>query len=1038
MSVLRDHYYKLASELPKERIEAATALLSDLAKVDKSEEWDYALNRLIKGLSTSRQSARFGFSMALTELIRELILKDTYDLTISSFLTKVVDASRTASSMKGKEIRSTLFGRLFGFQALVNCQLLLDSKVTSEEAISAFVKEMVQLSSSKSWLREPAMFTLCQFFDEYLKSAMASDELTVSFLQIISDEGLTFTTEGLAFLLTIPSSSRGTLCSQVSSLSYWKHGDPFAKGNMPLLAKVLKDVEVVQGDEAEDDNKNSNAKDTKKKGTWSPRLPFVWDLILKHFADAESEDDSIEEILEGSKKRKKSASQKAKKKAKTEAFESIQFKEFWTVAVDQTLFADKASSERKFWGFELFNKFLVSLPSTKIEFIFTPNFVRCLINQAAQNNRNLHKISTKLLNSIIETCHADFSKIIPCLTTLTSDELGVGWKFDSSTKSKVTDALVGSLSYLEKTESISDLQLESFIVEMKNFLITSFEEKLQSQTTSDATANNSRGSNDNHLKWVLDKLIVFFRSLKRFKVDITVHLETVFKFLVRITFLKTKNGQNSSEYIYKQALERLNAFLSEFIAVQRKGHSWSFYCVKQLEKLEKKSDFDLVLELSDELDEVKTKGLEVLDSIKHAMKRQDSTQSQYYSFELLFSMVLLQLYAGETEAVNVLDDLNALYKDAFLKEDSETDPAVVLTEILLSFVSKKSSLLKRLSNIVWESYLCSQNSDGQLNVNDSCFKLLFDILQTKENEEGQKQLFEGEEEFEEEAEEDSDSASDSEEEEEGAAGKKSTAEKSDDGKLVEQVEQETTIKLANALGISAEYNGEVKYDEIDSFGEDDDDYESESMDDEQMMAIDGELSRIFLERRSALSANSTSKKNAEKAQAKENIILFKNRVLDLMETFSKKQTNSIYNLSFIKPLIQLINLTTDKNLGVKAHKLLKTRISKMRVNPAEIARIYPTDEDKSDFISNQLDFIRWLHLQAGKYSSSHAHGAACVQSCIIVSKCVLVVDKAAMPKIITIYGETLTQWASEPKNRIQATMFFDFINWINAKRSNSA
>ncbi|KAM9912575.1 hypothetical protein OXX80_014298, partial [Metschnikowia pulcherrima] len=82
MSVSRDHYYTLASEVPQERLEAATKLLSELSEVNKTEEWDYALNRLIKGLTTSRQSARFGFSMALTEVVRELVTKQDYELSV--------------------------------------------------------------------------------------------------------------------------------------------------------------------------------------------------------------------------------------------------------------------------------------------------------------------------------------------------------------------------------------------------------------------------------------------------------------------------------------------------------------------------------------------------------------------------------------------------------------------------------------------------------------------------------------------------------------------------------------------------------------------------------------------------------------------------------------------------------------------------------------------------------------------------------------------------------------------------------------------
>lgn len=1051
MSVLKDHYYKLSSELPKERIEAATALLSELGSVDKKEEWDYALNRLIKGLSTSRQTARFGFSMALTELVRELVLKEDYDLSLSSFLDKVVDATQVSSAMKGKELRSVLFGRLFGFQALVNSGLLLES-TSSQEDIQKFVSLLVLLSGAKSWLRESAMFTLCQFLGTYLSSDLYDEATLVGFLQAISDEELNFTTEGLAVYLVIPQPLRSTAAQQVTGSSLWKNGDPLSSGNLQTLAKVLKDVDVVAEDSSEDaESRPQKNKNSKQKGTWSPRIPFVWEFLVKHFAAEISEGD-FEEVLESSgKKRKKSGSQKSKKKAKMEQSTSISLKEFWKVVVDETMFAEKASPERKYWGFEVFNQFLAALPASSVSDLFTQNLMRCLINQSAQTGRLLNKISTKTINTIIEVPQKDLSKVVPVLSRIIDDANGGTWNFDPITKSKAVDALIGVLGYIEDVELVSSQQVDTLVSDIKDVLIAKFEKALADQDETESTGEIiHKKSKDNILKWVLDKLLVLMRSTKRFKADKSKPLETVFKFLIQHALFKKTKGNVVSNNILKQVQDRLNSFLSEAIASKRKGHSWSLYCVKQIKSFEADPEFVLLLELDDSLAAVRDEGFEMLSTIKEAMKHDNGKTEQQYCFELLFSMVLLQLYMGEAETVDVLEELKACYLETFSGEEGEIDTSTILTEIILSFVSRKSASLKKLSTIVWESLMCTKDQDGKLIVNEACFKLLFSVLNTKENEEGQKALFEGEDEFgsvedgDEDEENEENSDEEQKEDKEDKEGDDADTEESDGGEdsdnesddLTSNIDKNTNIKLAKALGIPTESSGEVKYDELDSFGEDDDDYESESMDDEQMMAIDGELSRIFVERRNALSANNTNKKKAELMEAKENILLFKSRILDLLDSFSKEQPNSIYNLSFIKPIVSLMNMTTDKNLGTKAHKILKTRISKAKITQEELNEHYPTEEDKARFKSTYLDVLDWLQTQAGKYSSNHAHALACGQSCIIISKALTTLDNKLLETIINTYCKTLCIWATEPKNRIQASMFFDFINWLNAKRLN--
>jgi DNA polymerase phi len=67
-------YEQLASNEEEKRIKAAEELVRKVVDggktgyTEKSVDSKYALNRLVKGLSSGRESARLGFSIALTEV----------------------------------------------------------------------------------------------------------------------------------------------------------------------------------------------------------------------------------------------------------------------------------------------------------------------------------------------------------------------------------------------------------------------------------------------------------------------------------------------------------------------------------------------------------------------------------------------------------------------------------------------------------------------------------------------------------------------------------------------------------------------------------------------------------------------------------------------------------------------------------------------------------------------------------------------------------------------------------------------------------
>lgn len=993
--VKRDHFSKLASDNAKERVQAANALMQELIEEDSAQEWDYTYNRLIKGLTSTRQTAKLGFGMLLTEIVLEM--RKRGDLNLEKYLDKLIEVTTIKGGMKGKEERALLFGRLFGLNVVIKVGWL---KEASEAEWLHFIGVLTDLLDTKPWIREATASSLI----DAIKSAneKIANTIHLQVLQKVNDLGLNLSTEGLAIYLAIDRVTRSKLASEiVKPKTNWKNGDPLHKGNLPVLAKVLKDVEIV----------DENSEDRKQKSNWTPNLPFVWNILIDDFVHC---NDKVQEPPQ--KKQKKSNS------SKTED-DIIGLKVFYKVVVDESLFSEKSSHERKYWGFEIFMNFLAKLDHD-LDVLFTPNFMRCLINQSSHKSRTLHNIVVKVLSAISDKGSHSNDTAPVLLSCLLDESRGGCWNFDLITKSRTIDGILSALN-------IGNIPV----------IVAKFTEMLKSQSTTDGF----KYSNDNVLKWCLDKLV----HLVKFNKEDNI-VKQIIGLLIKCAFFESDASPN----IRKMAQEKLNAVLSEVLSRSgESGITWPRYCVEQIALLEKTSK--CLVEFDEELGKVRDETSAILRSVSTSSKGDFDNV-----FGLLFSMCFIQLYMGDEEIVQITQELISLYQKEVDKTEDNVDTALVMTEVLLSFITRKSTLLKKLSMIVWDHFLCGTDEEGQLRINDECFELLFDVLKTKENKEGQKQLFENDDEMvvdgeDEEGDEDDDEDGDNDSEdgnndsEDGDNDLDDGDNDSEDGdndsdddsnnetanNTMTDLDKETNLKLAKALGIPTAESGEVKFDELSDLDSSNDEYESDSMDDEQMMAMDDQLSKIFKERQDILnSVSSGNKRKTEVHEARENMIFFKNRVLDLLESFTKHHPNAEYNLKFIGPVVTLINLTMDKSLGVKAHKFLKTRISKTKVYSAT----GPTSiQDVPEFTQWCKQLIEKLQDQAATTkSSNHAVIASYNQSCIILAKNLIGVDSSQLEPIIDIYTNALKKWALNKNNKLQVSLFFDFINWLNDKRHN--
>ena len=110
-------------------------------------------------------------------------------------------------------------------------------------------------------------------------------------------------------------------------------------------------------------------------------------------------------------------------------------------------------------------------------------------------------------------------------------------------------------------------------------------------------------------------------------------------------------------------------------------------------------------------------------------------------FMLLYSLTLLQVYNGEGDAVMMLDDLDASYKafEASRKSSSRkqkystSDGQDAFVEIVLSFSGNTRTLFRRIGEEAFSIFASEISANG--------LQSLLEILDTEENLEGQKELF---------------------------------------------------------------------------------------------------------------------------------------------------------------------------------------------------------------------------------------------------------------------------------------------------------
>jgi DNA polymerase phi len=224
-------------------------------------------------------------------------------------------------------------------------------------------------------------------------------------------------------------------------------------------------------------------------------------------------------------------------------------------------------------------------------------------------------------------------------------------------------------------------------------------------------------------------------------------------------------------------------------------------------------------------------------------------------------------------------------------------------------------------------------------------------------------------------------------------------EPSDGGSEDEDEQAEFNAKLAEALGT---HRGDLPSD-ADSDAD---------MDDDEMEAIDEQLAKVFRAR------NQAAVKKKDKKDAKETMINFKNRVLDLLEIYVKKCHSSILALELIIPLLEIMRKSKVKQISARVNTVLReyTRLCK---GPS-----IPAVESESAI----WGLLKAVHQEA-THSGPPAHASSCSQTSLVLVKILVAHDKGTVSGIVDIYSASRKQQLLSTKCHIQPSFFSDWNNW---------
>lgn len=690
-------------------------------------------------------------------------------------------------------------------------------------------------------------------------------------------------------------------------------------------------------------------------------------------------------------------------------------------------FSKKASDGQKFSGFMVFQKMLAgfaasneSLASDKLQCLFSKNMLDCLMNQASQSDRFVYRAAIHTLKSVENVTTAKPHILSNVLRRLLSSH--GAYNFDIRTKTKTIDKL------LRLTGNGNE----------KSVLQAVREPLAHLKTITPAAGGKKNGEAEQMIRSFIEYLTKIIHALvvdTSSELDVkTFKQSAILDSLKDLAYIANNDSQIVPSVLVSDTLrdlarERLETSLGK---LAKFCGQYKIFC-SAIEELDLST-----AKLDEELATAKEEALTRMKKLLKSKKSADGAQqSLSQGLAMLYAVSIFRLYNEDADAMEVLSDLA---EQAPEKGVAATESSEFLVEVLLSMVTRSSLLMREISHQVFGT-LSSQISEEGLD-------LLLEPLSAPENVQGQKELFNIEDD-DVIAEGDGDDDDDDEDED-------------DDDVEVVDVEDASDVEIGSDTQFVS-LNGQGEDDDSDSDDEDDESEEETEQDkemadldqaignilkshrldkdddaqssdndadmsDSEMLALDEKLTEVFKQRKKAR-PDSTK----DKRQAKRTVVDFKNRILDLLEIYIRNEVGNPLALNLLLPLLRLIRTTKEKQLATRAHSV----IAEFK-RAGKKAKGGKKDKDSGDAVAAKaaevdtdklMAILAEIHDEARK-EAGNSHVTAASIAALKVVTAIMAADRSMHERIIALYSRTLADWP-HCKGRTQFSHYWN--SWVPPK-----
>ncbi|KAJ4495629.1 DNA polymerase phi-domain-containing protein [Lentinula lateritia] len=1019
MSTTLPLFWHLSSSSKKDRLDASVKLISSLehfqAQFEASspseedegsdekpdaletlnaQDVSYSVRRLTRGLASPRESSRLGFSVALTELLSRI---DT--VTCSQIFALIMDATKSQGSMTGQEERDVLFARLFGMTAIIQSGLIVRTKplptsqssatlASSFEGYEQVLTELLVLGEKKSWLRESAWWAISLAADSLNAAEVRwKDEAVHATAQHLFVENRIWSPEKIALALKLQSAFEEFNWRPLFSPTF-KNPDLLSNVNLQTLALILKDSNNDGGD--------ADAPKTAAAGGWKTQLHYVWDIMLDRLLNTSNAVNS-------------------------------NFPEFFRIVVDESLFSSTASPERKYWGFQVFQKALHLVSEDNMPMLFTKNFMRTWINHLSKQDRYLHKAAKQTVAEIQTFVQRNPTLGFALILQLTG--FHGSQQFDKITKTKMVESIISTMAADDIKQYIAYLLNQANDGEVEVEIINARRRWIIDQLSA-LIQNGSIAKTGEWVESVLDWFVVNGLYVVKKKSEKS-----------RFIGLRQIPKPQFSDELRHACRDKLLSCLADLTnhittiesdnakvkiaGVAADGELWVTKVLSTIEELKQDTKHvSSIAEIDEEEEVLRAKVREVVAKLKKVSGNQQEAASgtqlllvaslvQQSCSEEVVSLETIELCTNAATREFSLDKVKKKTKkgrppaSALVdEEDSDDDgpePIDAIVDTIIGFMEKSTAYMRSIGNQVFSLI------SGQ--VKSSTIDLILTQLETRDPAAEDEEMDEDEDEDEDD--EDEDKPTNGEDAEDGSQSSDDDEEDDEnENSDNEEVDEELRQRILEALSV----NG------IKAANEDDEDSEEEEyMDDDQMMAIDEHLAEVFRSR-------VNEKKASKDLDAQREATHFKNRVLDLIDIFLKKQPSSPLIVRLIIPLVDLITRSTtdEKQLSDKARGITRSRIGKAREFASAEEKKVEGGGGKEEGEGEEQEVIsifEALHKRA-RTERSPDHLSILSDCCIYISEVML--HAGMQDQVVLQYRHSLIDFISRKNSSLNVSFFQQF------------